>query len=179
MEKTYKRNKIVSGILIAIGLALFALIAIFLVESYARDFISYRLSSERSTYIFYALIVPTLSAISINTGIFLLLKQQEKLKNSKVASVIALVVMICSILIISWFYVTSLIVASVYDYHPLKNAIINPNEVHKETKIQLSWFIYNHAIIFCGTFVNVTSIFWIAATSANIYRIKQAKNSLK
>ncbi|MBN0970597.1 hypothetical protein [Mycoplasma phocoeninasale] len=179
MEKTYKRSKIVSGILIAIGLALFALIAIFLVESYAKDFISYRLSSERSTYIFYALIVPTLSAIAINTGIFLLLKQQEKLKNSKVASVIALVVMICSILIISWFYVNSLIVASVYNYYPFKNDIINPNGMHEKTGPLTSAFIYNHAIIFCGTFVNVTSIFWIAATSANIHRIKQAKNKLK
>ncbi|MBN0970600.1 hypothetical protein [Mycoplasma phocoeninasale] len=170
---------IVSGILIAIGLALFALVAIFLVESYARDFVDNRIHQERSTYIFYVLIVPTLSAIAINTGIFLLLKQQEKLKNSKVASVIALVVMIFSILIISWFYVISLIGVSISNYTFTYNDKLVKNVIMKRDIINVSLFIEHHTIVFCGTFVNVTSIFWIAATSTNIYKIKQAKNGLK
>ncbi|AXE60510.1 hypothetical protein DA803_00135 [[Mycoplasma] phocae] len=175
MTKNSKKDSIISAVLITIGIMLFTLISIFLIKSIVYDFLSRLTDEKRSHYVLYVLVVPSISAILISVGLFLLLRKIEKLKNSKVANVITLIIMICGILPFTWFYFFAFMGVTSFNYSETTNAVVDENAKMRNNPYLINFFIDHHLILFCGTFYYVTSIFWISVTSVNINRINNLK----
>ncbi|QJG66280.1 hypothetical protein HGG64_00945 [Mycoplasma phocoeninasale] len=170
-----KKTDIISGILISLGIMLFALIAIFQIRSIAYD-LARKFPQGQNIFIINALIVPIISAILISLGTLLQLKKETKFQKSKPINIFLLVIMI--LLILAW--ISPYVVVNSGAFNTSYTDAGNENQIlgkmKDSSRILVNEFIATHAILFCGTFLLTASLFWIPITSFNIHKIRKAKN---